>query len=181
MRLSDTFTHCSFYRVDNLFSLKIKYHKQATRIKMALYIPTVSTRHIPQTIDILKSYVPTVLDSLCFNDEKLPFSLEVKSTEIGHLFEHVLLEYLCYFKLLTGYTDAEYSGVTSWNWQRDPYGVFHITINTGWEDAEILSQALSQSILLLQHVLSHAMPTPLNLPFEPLSPLFDQTVTKTVV
>jgi hypothetical protein len=142
---------------------------------MSLYIPTVNTRELPQTTSILTQYLPSVLASTCFNDEKLPFALEVKSTEIGHLFEHILLEYLCYFKLSQGYTNAEYSGVTKWNWERDPWGVFHIIINTGWDDTEIFSSAVQQSIILLQLILRQAQSSDLPiLPSQPISPVFEQ-------
>jgi len=176
MRFTSTTSFCSYYRIQDLFTLKITYRKQATKIKMALFIPTVSTKDLSSTIPVLERFLPSVLDSTCFNDEKLPFALEVRSTEIGHLFEHILLEYLCYFKLQNGFTNAEYSGVTRWDWGRDPFGVFHITINTGNEDAEIISQAMKQSILLLQMILNEAKKT--TLPYfvqqtVPLSPVFE--------
>ena len=176
MRFTPANTYCSYYRIQDLFTLKITYRKQATKIKMALFIPTVSTKDISSTIPVLESYLPSVLHSTCFNDEKLPFALEVRSTEIGHLFEHILLEYLCYFKLQNGFSNAEYSGVTRWDWGQDPYGVFHITINTGSEDAEIIAQAMQQSILLLQMILHEAKKTTLPYFIEqtvPLSPVFE--------
>lgn len=146
-------THCSIYHIDHLFSLKIKYHKQATRIIMSLHIPTVNTESIPETSDILSRYLPSVLESACFNDQHLPFSQEVYSTEIGHLFEHILLEYLCHYKLSKGHHDAEYSGVTQWDWKREPWGVFNITINTGFDDQDIIAESVDQSIKLLQIIL----------------------------
>lgn len=175
MRFSSSNTFCSYYRIQDLFTLKITYRKQATKIKMALFIPTVCTKDIPSTIPVLEDYLPSVLHSTCFNDAQLPFALEVRSTEIGHLFEHILLEYLCYFKLQKGHNNAEYSGVTRWDWGRDPFGVFHITINTGSQDTEIISQAMQQSILLLQMILHEAKDA--SIPYLvnqtlPLSPVF---------
>lgn len=175
MHFSPPFSHCSFYHIDKLFSLKIRYHKQATRIRMSLLIPTVNTKEVPHTVELLTQYLPSVLNSTCFNDDQLPFAVEAQSTEIGHLFEHILLEYLCYFKLLKGYTNAEYSGVTKWNWERDPWGVFHITINTGYDDWEIFSQATQQSIVLLEMILCSSHASSLQVvPMLPISPTFDQ-------
>jgi len=146
---------------------------------MALANHVVNTKDIPSTISLLESYLPSVLYSTCFNDSGLPFAVEAQSTEIGHLFEHILLEYLCYFKLLEGVRSAEYSGVTQWNWEHDPWGVFHITINTGCADSEIFKKAMHQSILLLQIILNGSDPTSIPLPIHldperPVSPLFER-------
>ena len=166
-------THCSFFHVADLFSLKVTYNQQATKIIMALFVPTVNTKEIPHTLETLTRYLPSVLHSTCFNDEKLPFAIEVRSTEIGHLFEHVLLEYLCYFKLLTGHSSAEYSGVTNWNWKKDPWGLFRITIDAGVEDEEIFTKAIEQSIMLLKILLRDQVPSSLPLiPSLPISPTF---------
>jgi hypothetical protein len=172
-----TYPHCTFYQIPDLFSLRITFNKQATKMKMALFGERVNTKDIPYTSSLLDRYLPSVLYSTCFNDQQLPFSIEVRSTEVGHLFEHILLEYLCYFKLSDGSENAEYSGVTNWNWEEDPWGVFHITINCGCKETEIFSKALQQSLLLLQLILNS---TPNSIPAlprpqvnTPISPLFD--------
>jgi len=179
MSLSLLSPHCNFFQVHNLFALKITYTKSATKINMALQIPIVNTKDITDTASILQMYLPSVLYSTCFNDDKLPFAVEVQATEIGHLFEHILLEYLCYFKLLTGEKSAEYSGVTKWNWEKDPWGVFNITINAGLDEFEIFAQAMQQTILLTQYILNEYNPNSLALPTQFLEgpsvqPVFDQ-------
>ncbi len=143
----------SQYIIKNLFSLHIKQLRNSTKIVMELYIENLYTGTIPSIVALLKQRLPEILRSECFNEENLPFSVEVQNTEIGHLFEHILLEYLCRYKLAKGYRNASYSGRTSWNWVRDPKGVFHIKLNCGHKDADILPGALEKAISLVTFVL----------------------------
>jgi hypothetical protein len=141
------------YAVDDLFSLMVEHHAQNTRITMKLFTPTVNTRDIPWTYSFLKKNLPGILSAKCFNEENLPFAIEVRKTEIGHLFEHILLEYLCQEKLLKGYDRAMFSGNTKWNWKRDPWGMFHIYINMHASDTDIFPTALKKSIALLTMII----------------------------
>jgi len=77
----------------------------------------------------------------------------VRRTEIGHLFEHILLEYLCQEKLLKGFDKAIFSGNTQWNWKREPRGMFHIYINMPYSDTDIFPEALKKSISLAKMIL----------------------------
>ena len=138
---------------EHFYSLAIDVKKQYTELTMTLTIPTVNTRHIPSTFGILNKSLPSIFQSMCFNDEKLPFSTEVKATEVGHLFEHILLEYLCEEKSALGYKDVEYSGETKWNWREDPRGTFHITISSTENDLDIFQPALTKTILLVNKIL----------------------------
>jgi hypothetical protein len=142
--------------VDDLFSLMIQHHFRRTQIVMKLFIPTVNTKDIPWTYSLLQKHLPAILQSICFNEEKLPFSQEVRQTEIGHLFEHILLEYLCQEKLLSGCDEAMFSGRTSWNWERDPWGMFHISIKMHAADTDIFTPALEKSIALLKLIISNS-------------------------
>lgn len=141
------------YPNEDLFSLMIKHQRLQTVITMELAIPFVSTKDFPATVSVLKRRLPSILKSQCFNDENLPFLHEVRATEIGHLFEHILLEYLCMLKLLKGSSDVTFSGTTNWNWYRDPRGMFHIRVNAGFTEADIFPEALERSITLLQEIL----------------------------
>src|SRR5579859_7486648 len=94
----------------NLFTLSVTHYKNRTQLLMALNIISVSTKDFPNTFDLLEKFLPSILYSQCFNDEKIPFCQEVKQTEIGHLFEHILLEYLCLNKISFGGKKATYSG-----------------------------------------------------------------------
>ena len=91
----------------------------------------------------------------CFNDDGLPFRMEVKHTEIGHLFEHILLEYLCQGKIAKGAQRASYSGNTKWNWIKEPRGTFHIRLSCGMKDADILPAAMDKTISLMKVILAY--------------------------
>ena len=121
---------------------------------MQLLINPVSTKDFLYTFELLEQYLPSILFSQCFNDEKIPFSKEVRQTEIGHLFEHILLEYLCLNKISLGRKKATYSGVTNWNWKKDKRGTFHIYINSGYADAVFFETSLNQAVQLMKLVLT---------------------------
>ncbi len=135
------------------FSLTIHPKPYKTYLKMQVFSQTVNTSAIPETYEILTQLLPSIHTSKCFNDKGLPFSKEVKRTEIGHLFEHILLEYLYQLKVEQNNYRIIIKGETAWNWIKDPYGVFHITINIGLTDLNILPHALNKAILLLEKIL----------------------------
>src|SRR5258708_15609960 len=147
------------YRFPKLFSLALQQVYDKTFIIMQAFTQEINTYHIPTTYVMLQKHLPSVLKSTCFNDEQLPFFEEVKATEIGHLFEHILLEYLCEGKIALGYEYAVFNGVTNLNWKIDPYGMFHITINAGYrEDGEIFADAFEKTITLMKLILrSHVV------------------------
>ncbi len=122
---------------------------------MQLYGNEVNTSHIPTIVDLLKMNLPNVLLTKCFNDDNLPFRIEVKNTEIGHLFEHILLEYLCQLKIAKGFNSATYAGRTRWNWVKDPRGKFHIHLNCGVKDADILPVAIEKTVHLMKLIMLH--------------------------
>ena len=121
---------------------------------MMMYGDIINTRDLPSTYSILKKNLPQILIAKCFNDAKLPFSVELRRTEIGHLFEHILLEYLCEQKFTKGFDYAEYSGETHWNWIKEPKGVFHITISSGYDDVDIFPKAVEQTTHLFQLIMN---------------------------
>ena len=146
------------YTVPNLFGLDILCDRKETRIDMQLFIEDVTTANMPHVLSILKLKLPTILESKCFNDKKLPFAREVRKTEIGHLFEHILLEYLCKEKISLCHNEAAFSGVTNWNWNKESYGKFHIVVDITYHEKDILYIALEQSIRLLRHILTYTSP-----------------------
>lgn len=147
--------YCATYNIENSFSLFIEQNTTSAKIKMLLLKEPINTADIPSTIDILQNFLPNVLTTECFNDQNLPFHHEVKKTEIGHLFEHILLEYMCQLKISKGYKSAVYAGRTKWNWESEPRGVFHIHINCTLKDADIFPIALEKSITLIKIILHH--------------------------
>jgi len=139
--------------INDFFSITIRQKTSEMDLCMKLFTPTVNTAAIPQTFAILEEMLPDIYTSQCFNDANLPFSSEVKRTEIGHLFEHILLEYLFRCKSMQGEKNIVLKGETSWNWKRDPRGVFHIGITSGIQDAPLFPLALQQAIFILQKIL----------------------------
>jgi hypothetical protein len=141
------------YNIDNLFSLSISQKITATKITMIMYSNQLNTSNLPDTYTRLQKLLPSVLVTECYNDENLPFAIEVRNTEIGHLFEHILIEYLCQLKIAKGHNSAVFSGRTRWNWVKDPRGMFHIYLDCGQKDADLLPIALQKTIKLMKIIL----------------------------
>lgn len=141
------------YTIEGLFSLHITFRTCSTKIILQSLNEYVNTGHLPFIDETLKKHLPTVLLTDCYNQDNLPFALEVKRTEIGHLFEHILLEYLCQLKIARGSQSAVFSGRTKWNWVKDPKGRFHIYLTCGKKDAAILPLALEKTINLMTIIL----------------------------
>ncbi len=130
---------------------------------MEVSIPCINTVHIPQTLQLLYENLPSVLKTKCFNEKNIPFREEVVRTELGHLFEHMFLEYLSLEKLLSGHRSALFKGRTDWNWNEDARGVFHLKVTVPEEDLIFLSAALKKTITLFETILNsrlHLSDTP---------------------
>ncbi|MCL5784174.1 MAG: hypothetical protein M1142_02365 [Patescibacteria group bacterium] len=140
------------------FALNIKQYKKHTKIKMKLQFNKVTTRHFPVTYSILEKLLPGIYEHQCFNKDELPFSREVRNTEIGHLFEHVLMEYLCQAKTKQNRKETIYKGTTKWDWEKQPLGTFEITVSIGYQDTDLFTQALKQSVNLLNTILQPFLP-----------------------
>lgn len=138
------------------FRLKIKQHPNYASIKMVFHTDFVNTKEVPSTYKFLQNLLPSVLRSTCYNRENLPFFEEVKKTELGHLYEHILLEYLCKLKIQKGFKKAVFKGKTHWNWSKDPMGTFHITATSGKNDADILNEAVKQANDLMSLLLKES-------------------------
>lgn len=139
--------------LSDYFSLNIRHKEKNTNIVLKLGIPFVHTNNIPDTISILKKELPGVLETECFNDNSIPFEVEARNTEIGHLFEHILLEYLCQIKSSANSGEFCFNGETTWNWKRDKFGTFHISISAGHADVKVFYLALEKSIYLLEKII----------------------------
>lgn len=134
------------------FSLKFNFGQNRTVINMELFTPFFDTQNLPLTYSILKKRLPRILHSKCFNENNLPFSKEVRRTELGHLFEHILLEYICELKRLNGELNPIHNGLTSWNWEKKSIGTFKITLDAGRKDEVIFRQALQKSVVLMAEI-----------------------------
>lgn len=136
------------------YQLAIKNSYKGTFIKMSLFTDFYHTNSLPHTTEVLEEILPPVLKTQCFNELNLPFYSEVKNTEIGHLFEHILLEYLCQEKIADGYKKASFRGVTKWNWRNEKKGTFNIVIDAKPADIIYFQYALTKSIELLNKILA---------------------------
>lgn len=136
-----------------LLSLIALKNQELINIKLKLNVPVLNTAFLPTTLTILENEIPRVLETKCFNKNGLSFKDEVIKTEIGHLFEHILLEYLCRLKLSTGLKEASFKGRTLWNWKINPRGLFNILIY-GQIDKKMLQHALAETIFLTELILT---------------------------
>ena len=111
---------------------------------------TVRFRHqlyssqIPELAGKLLVTLPSLREHLCTNRSGLPFTDELQDTELGHVFEHVMLAVLHQRGLAA-------RGQTTWNWNRDPIGTYHVTISTG---KRLL---VKESMLIAQAILTNAL------------------------
>lgn len=121
---------------------------------MDVFGPVVTTEHLPQTRAILKEKLPRIFSSKCFNRNHYSFFRESRSTEIGHLFEHVLLEFLTRERLIRRGNLKTYKGVTTWDWSVIKKGIFEIEVNCGVNDADIFGEAVGKSISLTSEIMS---------------------------
>ncbi len=145
-------TYPSLFHIKDLFSLQISHRLNQTKIEMKMLNSIVRTDQLPLTESILEKNLPQVLSSTCFNDQNIPFAVEVRDTEVGHLFEHILLEYLCSAKLATGCDEAEFSGWTDWNWVKETVGTYHITIDIDPTEIIFFPPSLQKTISLVTQI-----------------------------
>lgn len=143
----------NFYQNDH-FSLIVANKSVATDIIMKVKEGHLTTKSLPATKALLMQYLPAIMRSKCVNEKNYAFATEVKNTEIGHLFEHIVLVNLCALKMEEGVKNPIYNGLTSWNWKKEETGVFHISIDSGKKDSMLMDVALKQSIPLLLDILN---------------------------
>ncbi len=127
------------------FSLVLRTKQNSTVLIMQFFNDVITTQQFPHTLQFLKLHAPKVLKTKCFNSLNLSFKQEVINTELGHLFEHILLSYLCEEKIEAGADSAIFDAVTHWNWKRFPKGNFKIVLQ-GKIDKKLLFTAVTRSI-----------------------------------
>jgi hypothetical protein len=133
----------------DFFTLNLAQLDNSLDITMHMKVTLFKTNQLPATYYILKNLLPGIFKHKCFNYGKHSFAKEVVNTELGHLFEHILLEYLCRIHMREGITDFCLKGNTNWDWQNERKGTFHITVNSGFTNLKILQEALQRSIELM--------------------------------
>lgn len=133
------------------FSLETSQGLLRAEIIMRLHISQVTTRDFPRTAQMLEKLLPTIFAHRCLNVGELPFSQEVLATELGHLFEHITMEYLHQF------TNNKIRGETVWDWNKEPRGTFHIYLDSPKSDAVLLSRAVSSASKLMTDILANSL------------------------
>ena len=98
----------------------------SNRVKLVVEMPDpncYSTKHAPHIPKLLFKLFPHLSRHRCDNDKGLSFRQECRSTEIPHLFEHLIIE-------LQGQVlqSGTLKGETQWNWRVDPKGRFHVYV-----------------------------------------------------
>lgn len=124
----------------------VTFFPRHTRITMRFRHHLYSS-HVPDLAQHLLSMLPSLREHDCINRRNLSFEEELAETELGHVFEHVVLAVLSLRGVCT-------RGQTTWNWQRDPIGTYHVTIGTG---KKLL---LKESLLVAQAILTNALVGP---------------------
>lgn len=83
-----------------------------------------TTKHAPHIPKLLFKLFPHLENHRCENDNGFTFKRECQSTEIPHLFEHLIIE-------LQGTVQraGTLKGETQWNWRVDPKGRFHVYVD----------------------------------------------------
>lgn len=135
--------------------IKLETHLSSTQVifSMVLKGGAFCTDSLSHTHGYLKKYLPAVLETKCINPKNLPFSEEVKNTQIAHLFEHILLENLCAAKIKSGASEAHFRGWTTWNWHDHPIGSYHIEIDINTHDHYLLPECVKKSLQLTEAIL----------------------------
>ena len=135
----------------NNFNIEGKINVDETNLKMKISQNCpMTTKSLTKTESVLIKYLPTIFSCQCFNDANNSFRDECKNTEIGHLFEHIMLEHLCIEKLADGNLNAEFEGRTSW--EKDNTNVFYIKIKAGKKEIKTIQKAFTKSINLLEKI-----------------------------
>ncbi len=136
------------------YTLAISQNRASILIKMSMATAHFHTNHFPSTFAILEEYLPGVLKTKCFNKNNYSFDREVLNTEIGHLFEHMILEVLCELKLEKGHKSAVFRGLTQWDWKKDEKGTFNITLYADTADWDLFPKALEKAEMILAKILA---------------------------
>ena len=167
------------YHHSDLYELAVKHGEENTKIIMKVRQGTVNTRELPHTFALLKKFLPSVLRSTCYNETDDPFYREVQRTEVGHLFEHILIEHLCLLKVSRGFENVEFSGVTKWNWVIHPKGTFHITVSADDGDQSIFPHAMEKTIELTNLILRSGLQVVEQSPYQLQATVEDPTLSFT--
>jgi hypothetical protein len=113
----------------------------------------IYTSYYPRTFSTLRKVMPKVLTTECFNEAGKPFCQEVKNTELGHLFEHILIQKMTDIKKYRNELQI-FDGMTSWDWNADRYGSFDIWVSGRVTDLVAFFMAVTQTIEVFNQILN---------------------------
>lgn len=135
----------SFYAVTNSTRTTIAFNVSNGGVRTGFY---------PETMDIVKKFIPGVLKTKCFNERHNSFDVEVVNTEIAHLFEHIVIQSICEIRKSKGLVYCKYHGETEWDWSLYNFGNFKIVINACLEDTEELEGALMKASSIVKSIMA---------------------------
>ncbi len=166
-----TRSYVQFTKKNTLFDYVLTQRPSHAEVTIQFFTPFYTTKSLPQTITILETLLPRIFQHKCFNNYNRSFKAEAKETELGHLFEHIMLEYLCRMKYNNKTNPkVKLKGITEWDWLQDPKGIFHISLNSQIEDSYLLQKAAEETTNIMQTILLSHTTFPLH------SKSFQQTV-----
>lgn len=134
-----------------IFNLAWENRPDQWQLEFVAKYPFNQTSHFPQTSQILEQHLPSIFKAECFNPDNIPFYEELKHTESGHLFEHILLEHLCLEKLKSN-PKACFSGKTQWDLERPEAGEYQIFINKEAGDEKFFRPALARTQNIMNQI-----------------------------
>lgn len=103
-------------------------------------------RTTPEVAARVIELLPGLARHSCENDSGRTFAEELADTEIAHLFEHVALE------LMAGAgSPRTLRGETTWDFQRDGRGVFHVSLE--YDDPRACRRAIRAAARVMRHAL----------------------------
>lgn len=140
---------------ENIFSLRLT--KKKIIVKLKIKNTPLNTQELPLTLAVLKKHLPSVFSTKCYNSKKQSFLKEARKTETPHLFEHILLEYMC-LKKIEYESQASYSGWTTWDKTKND-GKFKIEIDCTLADWPIFLSALNKGNILMNLILASNLDT----------------------
>ena len=119
------FVHCSIGTPLKVTEITFHDGCHATLVVEIPETEAFNTSERPHIPRILFKLLPQMLSQQCDNDEGHSFRREAQSTEIPHLFEHMIMEIQDQVRRGVG---IPFRGETRWNWTVDPRGKFHVTV-----------------------------------------------------
>jgi hypothetical protein len=127
--------------------LELSVLPEIKRIKMIVQMPDPNrclTSQVPHLPRLLFRLLPRLGQHTCHNDLGCSFRQEARRTEIPHLFEHLIIE----LQLQAQQNPEDYlSGETEWNWQVDPRGLYHVSVDYENELLAVAAIRLAERIM----------------------------------